>query len=184
MDQTGSEHKTVPAPTCGCNNMFNSPSASSTSRSPASSPSQASSASPVSSVLSFSDPPELNFPFSSHLSAKYCLKAAFNIAQSFEALPYPNPTGDQGSLKLSSLSDSGKFPRTMPSFACCAMQSSYAMLMICHKIQAKSGEGFMDQWNEHLASSLTNQLRDGLDQVLRALDNYSMSFEALSGMRG
>lgn len=58
------------------------------------------------------------------------------------------------------------------------------MLMICHKIQAKSGEGFMDQWNEHLASSLTSQLRDGLDKVVRALDNYSTSFEALSGMRG
>lgn len=184
MDRLGSEHRTVPASTCGCNNLFDSPSVSSHSRSPASSPSQASSASPVSSVLSILDPPELTFPFSSHLSAKYCLKAAFNIAQSFEALPYPNPTGDQGSLMSSSSSDSGKLPRTMPSFACCAMQSSYAMLMTCHKIRAKSGEGFMDQWNEHLASSLTSQLRDGLDKVVRALDNYSTSFEALSGMRG
>lgn len=42
----------------------------------------------------------------------------------------------------------------------------------------------MDQWNEHLVSSLTSQLRDRLDKVVRALNNYSTSFEALSGMRG
>ena len=64
------------------------------------------------------------------------------------------------------------------------MQSSYAMLMICHKIRATNGEGFIDQWNEHLVSSLTSQLRNGLQKVVGALDNYSMSFEALSGMRG
>ena len=93
--------------------------------------------------------------------------------------------GDQGSLDPSSSSDSNKFPRTMPSlFACGAMQSSYVMLMISHKIRAKSGEGLMDQWNNHLISSLTSQLRDGLKNLVQALDNYSMSFEALSGMRG
>ena len=93
--------------------------------------------------------------------------------------------GDQGSLNLSSSSDSNKFPRTMPSlFACGAMQSSYVMLMIFHKIRAKSGEGLMDQWNNHLISSLTSQIRDGLEKLVQALDDYSKSFEALSGMRG
>ena len=58
------------------------------------------------------------------------------------------------------------------------------MLMISHKIRPKRDEGFMDQWNDHLISSLTNQLRDGLEKLVLALDNYSMSFEALSGMRG
>lgn len=58
------------------------------------------------------------------------------------------------------------------------------MLMICHKTKATNGEGFMDQRNERLVSSLTSQLRDGLQKVVGALDNYSMSFEALSGMRG
>ena len=58
------------------------------------------------------------------------------------------------------------------------------MLMISRKIRPKSGEGFMDQWNDLLISSLTSQIRDGLEKLLLALDNYSMSFEALSGMRG
>ena len=64
------------------------------------------------------------------------------------------------------------------------MQSSYAMLMVCHKMRATNSEGIMDQWNEHLVSSLTSQLRSGLQKVIGALDNYSMSFAALSGMRG
>ena len=140
--------------------------------------------SPIGSIPSVSDLPELNLPFSSHLSAKYCLKAALNIAQSFEALPYPNPTVYQGSLASWPSNDSSKAPRTMPSFVCCAMQSSYAMLMTCHKIRATNDEGFIDQWNEHLVSNLTSQLRNGLQKVVEALDNYSMSFEALSGMRG
>lgn len=58
------------------------------------------------------------------------------------------------------------------------------MLMICHKIRDTNGEGFINQWNEHLVSNLTSQLRNGLQNVVGALDNYSMSFEALSGMRG
>ena len=58
------------------------------------------------------------------------------------------------------------------------------MLMISHKIRPNVGEGLMDQWNDHLISSLTSQLRDGLEKVVLALDNYSMSFEAVSGMRG
>lgn len=58
------------------------------------------------------------------------------------------------------------------------------MLMICHKTRATNDEGFIDQRNEHLVSSLTSQLRNGLQKVVGAVDNYSMSFEALSGMRG
>lgn len=58
------------------------------------------------------------------------------------------------------------------------------MLMICHKNRATNGEGLIDQRNTHLVSSLTSQLRNGLQKVVGALDNYSMSFEALSGMRG
>lgn len=58
------------------------------------------------------------------------------------------------------------------------------MLMICHKIRATNGEGFKYQRNEHLVSNLTSQLRNGLQKVVGALDNYSMTFEALTGMRG
>ncbi|THZ11896.1 hypothetical protein D6C91_08911 [Aureobasidium pullulans] len=56
------------------------------------------------------------FPFSSHDSSRLCLNSALAIAAAFSALPLPSATGPL-------------LPRTMPSFACCAMQSAYALLM-------------------------------------------------------
>ena len=57
------------------------------------------------------------------------------------------------------------------------------MLMLCHKTRAtneRSLYGRHDQMN----SNLLSQLRQGLKKVVAALENYSLSFEALNGMRG
>ncbi|MCJ1301783.1 hypothetical protein MMC08_004584 [Hypocenomyce scalaris] len=125
-----------------------------------------------------------NFPFSKHLSAKVCLKAALNIAQSFETLPYPNPTGTDCFTPTYLIPNSCvEVPRTMPAFACCAMQSSYAMLMLCHKTRVINCNDFTDKQNDSLVSNLLGQLRHGLQMVLGALKNYSVAFEALDGMR-
>jgi len=67
----------------------------------------------------------------------------------------------------------------MPAFACCAMQSSYALLMLCQKSRdwnrkATNGAGFQNGLEELYA---------GLGRVLGALQNYSIAFEALEGMR-
>lgn len=104
-----------------------------------------------------------NFPFSSHQSAKICLKSALNIAHSFDELPFPNPTGaapqtQQHSLAQHAHAGAGVVgglgaggppapcflsptsatvcPRTMPSFACCAMQCAYALLMVHQKTKS------------------------------------------------
>lgn len=105
-----------------------------------------------------------NFPFSSHQSAKICLKSALNIAHSFDELPFPNPTGvapqSQHSLTQQAPGGVGVVgglgagvggpsapcflsptsatvcPRTMPSFACCAMQCAYALLMVHQKTKS------------------------------------------------
>ncbi|POS73014.1 hypothetical protein DHEL01_v208588 [Diaporthe helianthi] len=102
-----------------------------------------------------------SFPFSSHQSARICLKSALNIAHSFDELPFPNPTGvvphPQHSLTGPAHAGTGVVgvlgagaggpsaacflsptsatvcPRTMPSFACCAMQCAYALLMVHQK---------------------------------------------------
>lgn len=100
------------------------------------------------------------FPFSSHQSAKICLKSALNIAHSFDELPFPNPTGvaqQQQSLAqhpqaggpgvvgagaggaapcFLSPTSATVCPRTMPSFACCAMQCAYALLMVHQKTKS------------------------------------------------
>lgn len=105
-----------------------------------------------------------SFPFSSHQSAKICLKSALNIAHSFDELPFPNPTGvaphSQQSLAQHPQAGGGLVgvgpgggaggsapcflsptsatvcPRTMPSFACCAMQCAYALLMVHQKTKS------------------------------------------------
>ena len=60
------------------------------------------------------------------------------------------------------------------------MQSSYALLMLCRKSH---------EWNRNTAigSGLHDGLEElyaGLQRVLGALQNYSLAFEGLDGMRG
>ncbi|KAL3419527.1 C6 zinc finger domain-containing protein [Phlyctema vagabunda] len=122
-------------------------------------------------------------PFSSHFSAKVCMKSAFEIARSFQALPFPNPN----SLVHPEFSSPGhripEVPRTMPIFACCAMQSSYAMVMLCYKTRALGFGGTAEGGEQSPAWKLMNQLSEGLKLILDALRNYSIAFEALGGMQ-
>ena len=126
--------------------------------------------------------PVVNFPFSSHHSAKICLKAALNIAQAFDNLPYPNPSGQlcQPPVTLSPNS-SIIAPRTMPSFACCAMQCAYSLLMIHHKTKSIYPESAA---GSPLVGSLLVRLQQGLTSIFATLENYATAFEALGGMRG
>lgn len=122
------------------------------------------------------------FPFTTHHSSKMCLQSALNVAQSFDDLPYTNPTGQQGSLpaRLSPTSIVPA-PRTMPSFACCAMQCAYALLMVRNRTTAAyTGDGP----SPSLVASLLGVLRQGLESISATLENYSLASEALGGMRG
>jgi hypothetical protein len=100
----------------------------------------------------------------------------------FENLPYPQPL--PGHRQQSQ--QRHPLPRTMPSFACCLMQSSYAMFMIFYK--ARVAKQFSPESEIDLASDsndrLVEELRQGLQRNIRALSNYSVAFEALDGMRG
>ncbi|KAI0459471.1 hypothetical protein F5B21DRAFT_303626 [Xylaria acuta] len=122
------------------------------------------------------------FPFSRHESSRICLKAALNIAASFDAMPYPNPAGQfcEAPIFLDSRSTLIT-PRTMPSFACCAMQSSYALLMVKDRIETiyprANGNSSI------LVDNLRDRLQQGLLSVLATLENYATAFEALGGMR-
>jgi hypothetical protein len=83
----------------------------------------------------------LRLPFSSHLSSKICLHAALNIVTLLDNLPYPNPNPATLNMNMNMARSPPRLsprspievPRTMPTFACCAVQSSYAMLMLCFK---------------------------------------------------
>ncbi|KZL82420.1 c6 zinc finger domain-containing protein [Colletotrichum incanum] len=121
------------------------------------------------------------FPFSSHQSAKICLKAAINIAQSFDDLPYPNPFGQLCPPPCYLAPTSTVVcPRTMPSFACCAMQCAYALLMVNHKTKAMYPENALAT---PMVESLLMRLQTGLASISATLENYATAFEALGGMR-
>ncbi|GKT49497.1 uncharacterized protein ColSpa_09678 [Colletotrichum spaethianum] len=121
------------------------------------------------------------FPFSSHQSAKICLKAAINIAQSFDDLPYPNPFGQLCPAPCYLAPTSTIVcPRTMPSFACCAMQCAYALLMVNHKTKAMYPENALAT---PMVESLLIRLQTGLASISATLENYATAFEALGGMR-
>lgn len=132
---------------------------------------------------SYQQPPALIFPFSSHQSARICLKSALNIGQAFDSLPYPNPSAQPceapSYLGLTSLVVA---PRTMPSFACCAMQCAYVLLMVYDRTKSMYPPS-PDNDSVPLANSLLGRLQQGLLSILNTLENYGSAFEALSGMR-
>ncbi|PWY67893.1 C6 finger domain protein [Aspergillus heteromorphus CBS 117.55] len=135
-----------------------------------------------SSMLSESS--TIEFPFSSHASSKICLHAALNIVSLLDNLPYPNPTNEIPLTRPPYLSRNARveIPRMMPTFACCAMQSSYAMLMLCLKARAMHDTAD-DSLSNRPLSGFLDEVRQSLRLVSKALGNYSIAFEALNGMR-
>ncbi|KAJ6061647.1 uncharacterized protein N7446_005767 [Penicillium canescens] len=123
----------------------------------------------------------LNFPYSCQHSTKVCYQAAIVISKMFESLPIPHPLQNQYQQQL----NRRILPRTMPSFACCLMQSSYAMLMLFYK--ARVGVGFCsgpdEEDTETSLAEHISELRYGLRRTITAASNYSQAFEALKGMR-
>ncbi|KAJ5841363.1 hypothetical protein N7534_011193 [Penicillium rubens] len=119
------------------------------------------------------------FPYSPQQSAKICLQAALVISRMFHSLPVPQPL-------LNPQQQQGRpLPRTMPSFACCLMQSSYAMFMLYYKARVAK-QLAPEPENDHGRDStgqLIEELRQGLERIIGTVSNYSLAFEALDGMR-
>lgn len=72
----------------------------------------------------------------------------------------------------------------VPVFACCAMQSSYALIMLSYMTKAMGFVGAISESRDSAAMKLLEQLSEALKMVLGALKNYSMAYEALGGMSG
>ncbi|KAK3934998.1 Sorbicillinoid biosynthetic cluster transcription factor sor3 [Diplogelasinospora grovesii] len=178
-DDSGGNLEPRQLPTC-CSSFTSLPTSSpesvTSTRSSPYSDSTTSGSSSVSTTASSSTSP---FPFNPHQSAKICLRAALNIANSFDELPYPNPTGQLCSAPIFlSPTSAIVVPRTMPSFACCAMQCAYALLMIHQRTNA-----FPESANNYMVGTLLARLQHGLTSILATLENYAIASEALGGMR-
>ncbi|GFG23956.1 cyanide hydratase [Aspergillus udagawae] len=141
---------------------------------------------PLPSIMK-TDLPDLTFPFSSHASSKICLQSALNIVTLVDNLPYPNPDHTIPLTLPPYLSDDSRveIPRAMPTFACCIMQASYAMLMLYLKARAKhakSPEDSVSAKGQSLRGFL-NELQQNLRLVSKILANYAIAAEALQGMK-
>lgn len=142
---------------------------------------------------SASSNPYIQFPFSSHASSKVCLHAALNIVSLLDNLPYPNPTNEIPYMTPPFMSPASRveIPRTMPTFACCAIQAGYVLLMLCFKARVfnknnPSGPESVVDGNTlpPTLNGFLNELQQNLRLVVRSLSNYSIAFEAVQGMRG
>ncbi|KAI2707026.1 transcriptional regulator family: Fungal Specific TF [Penicillium roqueforti] len=169
--------------TCSCSNLTSLERATSTEYM---TPSDSSTSSDINPEISsyapqYSQYPfAAGFPYSTQQSAKICLQAALVISRMFHSLPVPQPLSDPQQQQGRSL------PRTMPSFACCLMQSSYAMFMIYYKARVAKQLAPDTAENEQGGDStgqLIEELRQGLERIIGAVSNYSLAFEALDGMR-
>ncbi|QYS99597.1 hypothetical protein H0G86_006719 [Trichoderma simmonsii] len=111
-------------------------------------------------------------PFTNDQSTEICVASALTIARQLQRLPTPK-TSD------------GVICRAMPTCTCCAMQASYVLLMqfyklhaIPHAAQISSGDLSVD------TERLIGELRHGLEDIIGAMNNFAVSFEAIAGMRG
>ncbi|KAJ5424026.1 Transcription factor [Penicillium cf. griseofulvum] len=159
---------------CSCSNLNSFERASSTEYMTPSDSSTSSDIHPYAPQYAY--PFASGFPYSTQQSAKICLHASLVISRMFHSLPVPQPLSDPGR----------PLPRTMPSFACCLMQSSYAMFMIYYKATVAKQLAPDTPEHEHGEDStgqLIDELRQGLERIIAAVSNYSLAFEALDGMR-
>jgi hypothetical protein len=121
-------------------------------------------------------------PFTRHQSTKICLKAALNIAQTFNDLPFPNPLGEMCAPPCHLTPASALVaPRLMPSLACCAMQCTYTLVMVHSRMYSISTE---KNAANPMVDCLLMRLRMGLTSITTIFENYATAFEALAGMRG
>ncbi|CAG8269507.1 unnamed protein product [Penicillium olsonii] len=162
---------------CPCSNLDSFQRAASTEYM---TPSDSSTSSDIHPETSYPQYPQYpfasGFPYSTQQSGKICLQASLLISRIFHSLPTPQPLSDSRHQR--------PLPRTMPSFACCLIQSSYAMFMIYYKARvAKQLSPVRNEKGDDSTSQLIEELRQGLGRIITAVSNYSLAFEALDGMR-
>lgn len=127
------------------------------------------------------------FPYTSQHSARVCLRASLLTSHMFQSLPVPQPlTGCNSPHQALQSLPLNQYPRTMPSFACCLMQGSYALLMIFY--QTSLANQVPTEFGNNQANTpsdrFTEELRQGLERIINAISNYTISYEALNGMKG
>lgn len=143
------------------------------------------------------------FPFTEQQSSSLCLTSALVVARSFNNLPppLPNPTDSDTSAEDVSFSEMNKHsisrfhhcPLILPYFACCAMQSCYALLMVLYKVRASKASDRLSSCYHLLNNPMPGtEVQDSerlLEEIRHAVESLRTSFlqnaafEGVDGMR-
>ena len=128
---------------------------------------------------------EASFPFTEQESSNICLKSSLVVTTIFRTLPYPKIGGY-------ACSGSARYPKTIPYFACSAMQSCYALLMLLHRLRASLATDRLANCYHLLnkpspeseiadAERLREELRHGVE-ILGGSLKSDVIFEGVGGM--
>ncbi|CAG7928703.1 unnamed protein product [Penicillium olsonii] len=128
---------------------------------------------------------EISFPFTEQESSRICLKSSLVVSTIFRTLPFPQIPG-QASLGPT------RYPKSVPYFACSAMQSSYALLMLLHRLRASLATERLVQCYHLLhgpnpeseiadTERLMEELRHGVETLCKSLKS-DVIFEGVGDM--
>ncbi|KAE8316133.1 hypothetical protein BDV41DRAFT_562399 [Aspergillus transmontanensis] len=151
---------------------------------------------------------EAVFPFTEQQSSVRCLKSSLAVARAFRNLPRPQPSrsargsGDHDSLTVaesldipsavSSTTLGATFPSALPYFKCTAMQASYSMFMLVHRIRAAIASNRLSVCYPLMASPepateiqdarrLIEELRHAIECLKHSMER-DMVFEGIAAM--
>lgn len=127
------------------------------------------------------DPYFEGFPFTTQRSIDACCSAAIRMSKLFQSLPLQIRRNSDHQQRPK---NEQELPRTIPFFACCLMQSSYALSMLIYNARVATGymTGSADEL--HPSTPLIKELQTCLERIITVTWSYSQSSKALIGMRG
>ncbi|KAE8333921.1 hypothetical protein BDV39DRAFT_211954 [Aspergillus sergii] len=151
---------------------------------------------------------EAVFPFTEQQSSVRCLKSSLAVARAFRSLPRPQPSrsargsGDHDSptvaesldipSAVSSTTLGATSPSALPYFKCTAMQASYSMFMLVHRIRAAIASNRLSVCYPLMASPepateiqdarrLIEELRHAIECLKHSMER-DMVFEGIAAM--
>ncbi|OOO13806.1 hypothetical protein OAory_01024010 [Aspergillus oryzae] len=150
---------------------------------------------------------ETVFPFTEQQSSVRCLKSSLSVARAFRNLPRPQPSRSAGgsgnhhspaagSLDIPSAVSSTTLgatsPSALPYFKCTAMQASYSMFMLVHRIRAAIASNRLSVCYPLMASPepateiqdarrLIEELRHAIECLKHSMER-DMVFEGIAAM--
>ncbi|RHZ44313.1 Zn(II)2Cys6 transcription factor domain-containing protein [Aspergillus thermomutatus] len=149
-----------------------------------------------SQTASFAAPPDLDsiFPFTQNESSIICLKSSLAISRALAGLPHSGllPLGTVQMDERRMGSNTARYTGSLPFFKCAAMQASYVLYMLMHRVRAALSSKRLSVCYPLLnhpepvtevqdANRLIEELRNGAHSLIVCMKR-DLIFEGIGGM--